>query len=99
MADLAISAKIQEIAVETTDKTMAATIAANIFSINKPGTTKDASHNTIAFITNVKRPSVKKLTGVAKNIKNGLINVLIKPKIMADSSAVMKLSTPNPGTR
>ena len=85
--------------VDTIDSTIAPSMAVSIPSIINPGTTNVVRYNTTAFITNVKSPKVKKFIGSVIIVKIGLKNVLITPKTMAASRAVVKESTLNPGTR
>lgn len=80
-------------AVETTDKTIAPKIAGKNPSIVIPGTTSVTNHKTTAFTTKVKSPKVKRLIGAVNTSNTGLINVLITPKTIAASIALVKSET------
>lgn len=84
--------------VETIEITTAARIADRAESTIMPVTTWEASHNTIAFITKVKSPKVRRLIGKVMNTKNGLIKILISPITTAAKRAVVKSATRKPGT-
>lgn len=87
-ANLSVSFTKSERAVETTDSTTAARIAASQFSIRISFIKSEAIHKITAFTTKVNSPRVKKFNGAVKISKIGLMNVLITPSTIAAKIAV-----------
>lgn len=82
----------------TKAKTIAPIIAGTQPSRVKPGTTEATINKTIAFITNANSPKVTMVNGALIKLKIGFIKVLTTPNTMAAKTAVVKVSTLNPGT-
>lgn len=80
------------------ESTILAKIAGTQPSTVTPGTIAETINSMIAFTINVKRPKVTNVNGAVKKPKTGLIKVLTTPKTIAAKTAVVKLSTLNPGT-
>ena len=67
--------------------------------ISKPFTITAASHKTNEFITKVKSPIVRILTGNVRINNIGLTRAFKIPKTSADKSAIQKLVTNMPGIK
>lgn len=72
--------------------TIEANIAVKNESILKPETILAVITRRIAFITNIKSPSVRIVTGKVRRIRIGLNNRFSTPRIAATTSAVMSES-------
>ena len=82
--------------IESTMLNMMAQI--NPVTVN-PSTNRLANHITSPFITNEKRPRVKRFIGKVNILITGLIKVLITDNTTATTTAVKKLSTATFGRR
>jgi hypothetical protein len=65
---------------------------------SKPGTNSAAMITSIALITRVKSPRVKKVIGKVRKTRIGLTKVLSVPRTTATIAAVINVSTSTPGS-
>lgn len=77
---------------------MLAKIAGIQPSITSPGTNVETRNNITALITKANNPKVTIFNGAVTNARIGFIKVFTTPKTTAAKTAVVKLSTLNPGT-
>lgn len=85
-------------AVETTDRTIAASMAGKNPAMTIPLTNQAAIYKTTAFTTKANNPKVKTVNGKVNITSIGLMTAFITPRTIAAKIAVSKLDTEKPGT-